>query len=293
MKILLTGATGFLGGALARRWVGVGHEVTAITRAASVEKLHALELPQLRHASYVDDNDIANIVAKTQADVIVNTACSYGRAGESISQMLEANLRFGVVLLEHSLKNGGSCKFINTGTVLDPSTNFYALSKWQLTNWGEAVVHANPGRAQFINVLLQHMYGPGDAKSKFTTHVLHSCQDNVPKLDLTAGEQLRDFVYIQDVTNAYNLLINKLADLAPFENVEVGSGVAPSIREFVETAHRLTKSTTSLAFGAVPYRTNEAMVCCADISRMRQLGWAPEFDLDAGLQETINLESRS
>jgi nucleoside-diphosphate-sugar epimerase len=291
MKILLTGATGFLGSALARRWVHAGHDVTAIVRSASAEKLKSLDIGDLVAAAYSSDADVEEIVQASAPDVIVNTACSYGRSGESLSQMLDANVRFGVLLLQSQLKGAGVGRFINTGTVLEPSTNLYALSKWQMTDWGESVVKVFPNQIQFINVLLQHMYGPHDAATKFTTHVLRSCRSNMSRLDLTAGEQLRDFIYIDDVVDAYDILVNSFEKLAPFEHIEVGSGVAPSIRTFVETAHRVTGSTTELVFGAIPYRANEAMSCCADTTRMREFGWAPAFDIEAGLRKTLNLES--
>lgn len=146
------------------------------------------------------------------------------------------------------------------------------------------------GKLSFINVLLQHMYGPGDDASKFTTHVLHACHRNEAVLKLTAGEQARDFIYIDDVVSAYDALLRQCHQLDVVLDIEVGSGVAPTIREFAETAHRLTESSTELLFGALPYRANEAMHCLANIERMTQLGWHPAFDLDAGLKKTIELE---
>ena len=68
------------------------------------------------------------------------------------------------------------------------------------------------------------------------------------------------------------------------------SGVAPTVREFVETVHRLTSSRTKLNFGRLNYRPNEAMLCQANISHMKALGWQPRFDLHAGLKKTIELE---
>ena len=134
------------------------------------------------------------------------------------------------------------------------------------------------------------MYGPGDDTSKFTSLVLHACHRNDPALKLTAGAQARDFIYIDDVVSAYDALFTQRHRLDSVEDIEVGSGVAPTIRQFVETAHRLTASRTELLFGAMPYRANEAMHCMANVARMTQLGWSPAFDLNAGLKKTIELE---
>src|SRR5690606_3546497 len=116
---------------------------------------------------------------------------------------------------------------------------------------------------QFVNIRLQHMYGPGDDPSKFTSHVFHACQRHQPQLALTAGEQRRDFIYIEDVVSAYGVVAGKLNELSTSDQVDVGSGNAPSVRSFVEQVHLLTGSRTELKFGAIPYRANEAMLCQA------------------------------
>jgi nucleoside-diphosphate-sugar epimerase len=134
------------------------------------------------------------------------------------------------------------------------------------------------------------MYGPDDDQSKFTTHVLHACHRNDQVLKLTAGEQERDFIYIDDVVSAYDTLVTQSCKLDLVGDIEVGSGVAYSIRHFVEITHRLTASRTELQFGALPYRANEPMHCLANLDRIKKLGWHPKFNLKAGLDKTIDIE---
>jgi nucleoside-diphosphate-sugar epimerase len=186
--------------------------------------------------------------------------------------------------------------FLNTGSDLAPNVSPYALSKYQFAQWGRTMVSANPGAdsgLQFINVLLQHMYGPGDDPSKFTTHVMRACHANQERLQLTAGEQQRDFIFIDDVVSAYETLLQRASQLAAYDEIDVGSGEAPSVRSFVETVHQLTASTTHLDFGAQPYRPNEAMLCQADTTRLRGLGWQPLYSLQAGLKKTLEQEFQS
>jgi nucleoside-diphosphate-sugar epimerase len=92
------------------------------------------------------------------------------------------------------------------------------------------------------------------------------------------------------VVSAYDTLLMQRHSLEPVQDIELGFGVAPSIRQFVESVHRLSGSRTELLFGAIPYRANEAMHCLANLERMAQLGWTPAFDLDAGLKKTIEME---
>ena len=67
----------------------------------------------------------------------------------------------------------------------------------------------------------------------------------------------------------------------------MGIGKTVSIRSFVEKVHFLTGSTTILRFGAIPYREDEIMESCADISKLKALGWKPKHDLATGLKKMI------
>jgi CDP-paratose synthetase len=290
MRILLTGASGFLGSALAIHLHEAGYQLSLLLRPTSkLDRLNNL-------ACYFDigrcatDADVDAFVTRTKPDVVIHTACAYGRQGETPSQILDANLRIGLVVLQALLRLGSPVTFISTGTVLMPNVSLYALSKHQFLEWARAIAHQSAGKVKFVNVLLQHMFGPGDDASKFTTHVLQTCHRNAPELDLTGGEQRRDFIYIDDVVSAYRVLAEQHDQLDTVCDIEVGSGVAPPVREFVETVHRLTCSRTQLNFGRLPYRPNEAMHCQANIARMQALGWNLRFDLSSGLKKTIELE---
>ncbi len=291
MKILLTGASGFLGSALAPHWLQAGHQVALLLRPTSqLQSLRGLDA-SFDIGRCTTDAEVDAFVKKVQPEVVVHTACAYGRQGETSLQLFDANLRLGFVILQALQRDAQPVCFINTGSALSPDVSAYALSKHQFAQWGRMLATQSGGQLRFVNVLLQHMYGPGDDASKFTTYVLHACQRNDPVLKLTAGEQARDFIYIDDVVSAYDTLVDQNAQLGAVLDIEVGSGVAPTIRQFVEAAHRLTASHTELLFGALPYRANEAMHCLANVERMAQLGWHPSYDLNAGLKKTIEMES--
>lgn len=293
MKILLTGASGFLGSALALHWLKSGHDIALLLRPTS--KLHRLAGFEaefkIRHCQ--TDIEVQNFLISAKPDIIVHTACAYGRQTQSSLQIFDANLRLGLLIMQSLRHASHAVNFINTGSALAPDVSLYSLSKYQFAQWGRMLAIQSSGQLKFINVLLQHMYGPGDDASKFTTHVLHACQNNDPELKLTAGKQARDFIYIDDVLSAYDTLIAKSRIFDSVLDIDVGSGIAPTIREFVETAHRLTSSRTELLFGALPYRANEAMHCLANVERMGELGWAPAFDIQTGLMKTIELEFKS
>ncbi|OAI07115.1 NAD-dependent epimerase/dehydratase family protein [Methylomonas methanica] len=285
MRVLVTGVTGYLGSHLATELLKEGHEVIALKRKlSSLNRIQAI-LPRL--ALYnLEETNLAELFAGFgKFDAIIHTATCYGRNGESISQITEANLLFPLKLLEAAVF-GNVDVYINTDTALDKLLNPYTLSKGQFSEWGKYFAHQE--KIRFINLRLEHFYGAGDDDSKFTTHVINSCLANVPELNLTLGEQRRDFIHINDVITAYLLLLNKRDAFADwFIEFAVGSGVAVTIRQFVETVHNLTASTTRLNFGVLPYRAGESMLSQANVSALQALGWHCDHDLVQGLQMTI------
>lgn len=292
MRILLTGGSGFLGGALARHWAARGHELWLLARPSSrLDSLADLS-PSVRLLRPDGQQAIESAVREAVPDVIVHTACAYGRKGETLLDVMDANLRLGVVMLQVVLESGprdsGPTVFLNTGTVLASNVSPYALSKTQFSAWGAALAAQSPDRLRFVDIRLQQMYGPGDDRSKFTTHVIEACRADAPRLALTAGEQRRDFIHVDDVVRAYDLILERHDAFGASDVIEVGSGDSVTMRDFVELTRQLAGASTALDFGAVPYRANEAMLCVADTTRLRELGWHPEVALIDGLRRLLD-----
>jgi CDP-paratose synthetase len=289
MRILLTGPGGFLGSALARYWVGRGHALSLLARPSSrLERLDGLlDRPEVRVLRATTPEEVIAAVRDAAPDAIVHTACSYGRKGETALDVMSANLVLGTAVLQAVLDGAGRevgpVSVLNTGTVLAPDVSLYALSKTQFSSWGAALAASSPQRLRFIDLRLQQMYGPSDDRSKFTTHVIEACRRNEPRLALTPGEQHRDFIHIDDVVRAYDHILERREHFAASDAIDVGSGEAVTMRAFVELAKAVTGAATSLDFGAVAYRANEAMLCVADTARLRGLGWSPEVTLADGL----------
>jgi nucleoside-diphosphate-sugar epimerase len=286
MHILITGGTGFLGSHLAK---GLSDQagITVLARSnSSLARLdncaNSITVLRIDSSSGMD-----NAISTVRPDCIIHTACNYGRSGERTTEIAQTNLLYSLGVLDAAIQ-AGVRSFINTDTSLDKYLNSYTLSKRQFSEWGHWL--AGRRQIQFINVLLEHIYGPGDDSSKFTSRIIRSCVDNAATLDLTGGEQRRDFLFIDDAVAAYRMLVNHLAQLDAHEDIAVGSGHAISIREFTETVHLLAASHTVLRFGALPYRENEPMHSVADTARLRSFGWRPETDLATGILKTIKAE---
>jgi len=145
-----------------------------------------------------------------------------------------------------------------------------------------------------LNLKLHHVYGAQDDPRKFTSSIFHGCMENKPSIDLTAGEQKRDFIHVDDAVDAYLHLLTRHPALEPaFSVFEVGTGRAVSIKEFAQTVHRLSNSTTDLRFGAIAYRKNELMLSVADPTALQKLGWNSKVSLPEGVSRVLAREGEA
>ena len=280
--ILLTGATGYLGSHLAKALVAQGYKLIILKRKNSSLLQISSIIPMTTLYNIENLDYIIPFTAHGKIDAVIHTATCYGRHGEMPSEVFESNTGFPLKLMD-AAKASGVDIFINSDTILNKYVNLYSLSKSQLVEWGKFFCEHN--KMFFVNMRLEHFYGPRDSDSKFTSYVMNSCLRNVPELKLTFGEQKRDFIYIDDVVSAYLVILKKIKGFPDFFNeFDVGSGAPLSIREFVEKIHKITASQTHLAFGSIPYRTGEVMNSNANVEPLIKLGWFCKTNLDEGLK---------
>ena len=291
LNILITGAGGFLGSALAVKLFNSHHQVSLLVkRTSTLERLRGFE-PKFLIGFTETNEEITSFINHINPDIVIHTACSYGRKQEDILTIADINIRLGLLILNTISKLNKPTTFINTDTALNEDVNAYSLSKKQFSKWGKLSASDPSKRIKFINVILQSAFGPNDDTSKLIPHVLESCNRNVPYLNLTTGEQKRDFIYITDAANAYMHIINNISRIENFSDIDVGSGIAVSIQEAVKIITKLTRSKTELRFGVVPQRQSEPVLCVANTTYIRSLGWDPMYTLESGLKKIIEAEN--
>ena len=285
LTILITGGTGFLGSYVIKKLLSMNIKIILLKRTTSnifrikdyINKCKVYDIEKV---------DIESIFAKNELDIVLHMATDYGRKEENVINLVEINLMLPLKLLslckKYEIKN-----FINTDTILDKRINSYTLSKDHFKNW----LKYFSNEIVSVNILLEHFYGPGDDLSKFTTFIIHNLIKNTDKLNLTLGEQKRDFIFIDDVVDAIILIINNLKTQKDFYQYEIGSGINTSIKDFVLKVAKISGNTsTKLNFGALAYRENEVMQSVVNNKEIIKLGWAPKISLDEGIQKTINSE---
>jgi nucleoside-diphosphate-sugar epimerase len=111
---------------------------------------------------------------------------------------------------------------------------------------------------------------------------------NDEKVDMTKGEQERDFIYIEDAVESYSAIIRHAETFIGFIEMDIGSGTTVQIKDLASRIKRMTDSKSIINFGAIPYRKNEPMYACANISLLKRTGWNSKYEIEDGLRETID-----
>lgn len=288
MKILLTGVTGFLGSHLAAALIHYRHEVLGLKRRHS-DTSRLAEISNRIHLIDLEEGLDSASERHPGIELIIHTATVYGYNQESASDIVSANVVMPLRLLEWAGTNGIRA-FINTDSSFSKASSTYTYlsnyiaSKKCFVQLGTRV--ANSQNTTFCNMRIEHMFGPHDSEQKFTTHIVRQLLNGTPEIELTPGQQERDFVFVDDVVSAYMCVIGAIESnsIKGMNNFEVGSGMAHTILEFVTMAHRIARSKSRLVFGALPYRENEIMHFQANLDALRVLGWSPKIKLDVGIE---------
>lgn len=287
-KILLTGSTGFLGSHLLKSFISNGVEVAILIRSTSDLWRISQILDNVKIYN-IDRIKLRVIFDEFRPEIIVHTACSYGRNNEGITDIVNSNLILGLELLEEAIRINVKT-FVNTDSLLPRNINYYSLSKAQFTDW----LNIKSSHIQVVNFKIEHMYGLNDDKKKFVPWLISRMLNDENIIDLTSGVQKRDFIYITDVVDAFNLVIEKSLILPVWNEFEIGTGKFIQVRDFVLSIAELLekkynkKIIQRLNFGAIPYRKNEIMLPKLNNSDLLEIGWHPEVGIEDGIGRIVS-----
>jgi len=290
MKILLTGATGFIGSHILSKLLEEGHSCVILKRSTS-------SLEHIQHLKGYTAYDIDQMpplqvsLQERAVDCIIHSATCYNYHNNMIG-LLEADLLLPTELL--NVFGSRARIFINTTSYFtdfpdeyEHLTEYIQIKKDLLRNLKTA---AEKGiHTRIVNMKLYHVYGPRDGGGEFVPHVIRDLCAGVPSIDLTSAEQIRDFIYVKDVAAAYVAVLKHASGpLQPFSVFNVGTSRACSIRSFVQMAKKISGASTELRFGALPMREHEVMRAVAEPDELRDMGWTPRYSLKHGLTEYIS-----
>lgn len=294
MRVLLTGAAGFVGSHVAHVLAREGHEVHAVVRSRTDRLDAVLPPPRIVRCDLTETAEVEQLVGQVRPEVCIHCAW-FAVPGQYLhSPENAAHLRAGLELAQ-MLAASGCRRFIGVGTCLEYAASDRALSEASPT--GPVSPYAESklalyraleelGRETGIGIAwarLFHLYGPyEDARRLVPSVVLSLLRDKPART--TGGEQIRDFLHADDVARA----ISALGASNVVGAVNVASSQPVRVRDLVQRIGEIVGRPELIELGAAPYPHGERMAIVADNTRLvAECGWAPRLTLDNGLQETV------
>lgn len=293
MKVLLTGATGFIGSQLTQRLITERHQVAIVVRPESRLEILQAVLPQLQ--VHVYDGSYASLVQAlglAKPELVIHLASLFisQHNEEDVSRLIESNLKFPTQLLE-AMSQLGIYQLINTGTAWQhyqnqayKPVNLYAATKQAFETLLTYYVEAQAFKV--ITLKLFDTYGPGDTRLKLLP-LLKRAANTGDTLEMSPGEQMVDLVHVDDVIDCFIAAGVRLlkGDVNSSESYAVCSGAQLSVKDLVGTIAQMAGKRLNVKWGARQYRHREVMQPWT--SGCTLPGWSPRISLAAGLREFI------
>lgn len=292
-KILITGGTGFIGANLVRRLVKVGHKPTVLIRKESnlwrlkdiISKVDLLETDILNYERLIKD---INIV---RPHCIYHLAV-YG-ANQGTQKDLNETLKINILGTANILRAGHSSGIeycVNTGSsseygikessmqendVLQPA-NYYGVSKAATTLLANAFSIQN--KLPAVTLRLFSPYGYYEDKNRFVPSVIMAGIKN-KQIELSNPDFVRDFIFIDDVIDAYIYFLN--GNKYYGEVFNIGSGKQTKLGDFVKIVEQVLRKKIKINWSGHRSNQLEPKRWQADITKSKiMLNWKPKHTID-------------
>lgn len=288
-RLLVTGASGFIGERLCRRAVEQGAIVHAVSRRPHAGDSEGVSWER---ADLADYGATHALFRRVRPDVVLHLASEVGGARDRslVLPMLHANLVAAVNVM-HASAEVQCNRVVLAGSMEEPDLSDldavpqspYAAAKWAALGYAQ-MFHALYG-LPVVHLRIFMVYGPGqrDLRKLVPYVTLSLLRGRAP--ELTSGKREVDWIYVDDVVDAF--LTAAVARGVDGSSIDIGSGDLVTGRELVARLCALVGSDVEPIFGAHPDRPLERIRAADPASAASIMGWRPRVSLDEGLRRTV------
>jgi nucleoside-diphosphate-sugar epimerase len=292
-KILLTGATGFIGRHCLPFLSARGYEVHAVSTMDSHDGNSDIHWHKV---NLLNSIQLQNLVADVMPSHLLHFAW-YAVPGKYWTSL--ENIRWvqsSLELLQAFVVNGGY-RAVMAGTCAEYDWRFGYCSE-KVTPLAPTTLYGNCKHS--LQIMLDSfskqtglstawgriffLYGPYEHQNRLTSSVIRSLLMGEPTY-CSHGNQIRDYLYVKDVADAFVALLESDVE-GP---VNIASGRPVSLKDIIGKISYKIMNKDFIQFGAVPVSSDDPTLLVADVHRLtKEVDWTPKYNLDQGLDETIS-----
>ena len=294
-SVLLTGASGYIGQFAIEHLLNKNYTVHAITsKQFNTEKTANFYWHQ---ANLLDADETKSLIESVHPTHLLHFAwyIEHGRYWNAIGNLdwLQAGLHLARCFVENGGKRmvvAGTCAeydwtkpspFVEHQTPFNPQT-LYGAAKSSLSLTLERF--AEVSGVSFASGKIFLPFGANNLENRLIPSVVRALLNNEPA-ETTHGNQVRDFLFVEEVAEAFVALLE--SDVRGAVNIASGKGV--KIKEVVAEIGNIIGKPELLSIGALAAPDNEPPEIVADVTRLREeVGWESKSDLNKRLEETVN-----
>jgi UDP-glucose 4-epimerase len=301
-RILVTGGTGFLGGHLVKALIDSEAEVHVLSRksAADIRVGSGLNHEQIDVA---DEESLYGAMERIMPDMIFHLAADINRERgvDHFQGLVNTNILGLLNLLRSMVRLDCKAHTVISGTADEYGINSvpfkedmrekpcspYAFTKVAATHLAQTFCRLYSLPLVVLRPTIA--YGPKQKDNMFIPSMIKALRLN-EEFKMTEGEQTRDFVFIEDLIEAY-MKTGLLADKLAGEVINIGSGKPYKIKEVAKMIEKMMGKDNLVRYGALPARHQEISDYYSDIRKAKKLlNWEPRTGLEDGLHKTIQQE---